>query len=901
MVSAPDALELPVRRAKLRAPRLNSGLVSRPQLLARLEQGLCVSLMLVAAPAGFGKTTLLAEWAETNPTPLAWLSLDASDRTLKRFVTHVVAATETLVAGPGRAILNLLRQTDRPSPFDLGAALADELLDLPHDIVLILDDYQLAASADVEAFLAGLLLSPAPALHLVLATRSDPALPLARMRLRGQLSELRASDLRFSNEEAGQLLINAGHSATNPEIVAALQEQVGGWIAGLRLATLALPAIPDLAHVADVIAGEHHLMDFLVEEVLSAQPPFMQEFLLRTAVVDRICAPLADVLMVEPATMDGRETLERLARDSFFLEPTEDDRWFRYHPLFRSLLLHQLQARCSPAEIGTLHVRASDWYAAHGDLNVALRHRMAAGDSAGAAALAEACVLPALSREDWNAVAGWLALLPEPVVHRSPRLLLAKAWVSHFSGRSVPIRAMMAELESLLQEVADDETRLAFEAERAALSVAANVSSGRDRDSALEAARRAVDHVSPEHHLAAGLATFGLGCALHANGQTEEAIRFLTAAVEREEARVDAGSIRTLGGLMFVHRQAGNVQACASVSEHVLVLASRHELPVAAGWARWKLGWIAYWRDDLESASEHFSAIVADMHRVHLHCACEAFCGLALTEQARGNLAEATNATRALLEMILDGNALEYLPLLRGFEARLALLRGESARAIAWLEMEDGVTIESNGLDAFDHPYLTRIKALLEEGSQESLDRAGKAIEAFLAYTEERCHRAHHAEALALSALVLDAQRKRNEAMDAMQRSVGLAAPTGYIRTFLDLGSPAASLLSRLAERNPDAPLLRSLINAFHTRGAGHQRGASSEVGTTIHDVLTPREAEVLQGLARRLSYQEIASELFVSMETVKSHAARIYGKLGVSGRREALVKARSLGWVSTT
>jgi LuxR family maltose regulon positive regulatory protein len=901
MVSAPEKLDLAVRRAKLRAPRAANELVARPRLIAQLDQSLRVPLTLVSAPAGFGKTTLLAEWAETDPAPLAWLSLDANDRDLKRFVTHLVASTESLVSGAGHAVLDLFRQSHLAAPSDIGAALADEFLDLPHDIVVILDNYQVAASTDVGAFLAGLHREPAPAFHLLLATRSDPALPLAHMRLRGQVSELRASDLRFTEEETWQLFVATGHLDVSPEIVAALHDQIGGWIAGLRLATLALPSLADLAPVAEVLASEQHLIDYLVEEVLASQSSSTQDFLLRTAICDQVCTSLADALMPEAAPAGGRETLGQLSRDSFFLEPTEDDGWFRYHPLFRSLLLHQIESRLAPPDIAGLHVRASAWYAEAGMLDAALRHLRLAGDMDGAAALVEARVLPALDREDWNAVADWLTMLPEPLIHARPRLLLAKAWVSHFSGRSVPIRAMFAELDALLANMDDEAERRAFEAEREALNVGAHVSSGQDRDVALAAVQRAAQHVSPRHRLAYGQTTFGIGCALQASGRTAEAIRFLTAAAEREEAEVDAGSIRALGGLMFVHRQAGNMRACEDVSAHVLDLTTRNGLPVAAGWARWKLGWIAYWRDDLEQAIAHLSAIVADARRVHLHCACEAMCGLALAWQAKGMRVEAADIMRDQMELILDANALEYLPLVRGFEARLALLRGEPERAIAWLELRDGIAIESNGLDAFDHPYLTRVKALLGDGSARRLDDASQAIAAFLAWIEARNHGAHLIEALALSALVLDAQGRTDEALQVMRRSVSLAGGAGWRRVYSDLGPAAAALLCRLAAQDPGSPFLMNLIAAFEAdRGASQDKDAPELRGMML-EIFTPREAEVLQGLARRLSYHEIGSELFISMETVKSHVASIYGKLQVNGRREALAKAEALGWLSPT
>jgi LuxR family maltose regulon positive regulatory protein len=870
-------------------------------LIARLERSLDVPLTLVSAPAGFGKTTLLADWAASHAVPLSWLTVDAGDRDLTRLAIHIVAAIEALVPGIGAPVRELLIRP-QPSPAtEIGACLADVLLELSHDVVLVLDDYQLAASAEVERFLAALLQTMAPLFHLMLATRSDPALPLARMRLHGHVNELRAADLRFSNEEAQALLIAAGQAAANPALVAALQEQTGGWIAGLRLATLALPAVEDLGRITDVVFGDQHLMDFLVEEVLAAQPETTQDFLLRTAIVDRISVPLADALLDLPSG-ESQSLLERLAQESLFLEPTDDGDWFRYHPLFHSLLLHQLEVRLPPQEIAALHARASTWFAARGLLDVAIRHCIAAGELGEAATLVEQHVLSALDHEDWNTVASWLQLLPETVIHSRPKLLLAKGWVSHFSGRSVPIHRMLLEFNALLTTLDVDQPAIAaLEAERDALTIGALLALDRDPHDAVAFARRTVEQIPAHHRLATGLATWGLGCALQAIGQTDEAIRWLTAVAERTEERIDAGSIRALGGLMFVHRQAGNLWACEEVARQILTLAERHGLPVAAGWARWMLGWIAYERDELAIATDHFSAIVADYRRVHLHCTCETMFGLALVQHAQRIPAEAASTLSQLLEIIFDANALEYLPLFRGFEARVALLTGEPRRAIDWLTMEDGVTIESNSIDCFDHAFLTRIKVLLAEGSDESLALARRDVEAFRAHTEARHHQAHLVELLALSALVLDAQGQTEAALAEMKRSVELAAPAGFFRTFADLGPALTSLLRRLQAQVTDMPNLRGLLGALDDRdGSVNAELAPSvpaDAVVQLVELLTVREIDVLECLHRRLSYQEIGEELFISPQTVKSHVANVYDKLGVGNRRQALAMAQSLGW----
>jgi LuxR family maltose regulon positive regulatory protein len=874
-------------------------------LTARLDRSLQVPLTLVSAPAGFGKTTLLTEWAASHTIPLAWLALDAGDRNLEHLATHIIAVIETLVPGATAPVQDLLRRPHPAPAAEIGTCLADALLDLPHDVVLVVDDYHVAASNEVERFLGGLLQSIPPLFHLLLATRSDPALPLARMRLHGHVNELRAADLRFSDEEAQALLAAAGRVEDNPALVAALQQQTGGWIAGLRLAMLALPAVEDQVRIDEIVAGNQHLMDFLVEEVLAAQPVSVQDFLLRTAIVDRICVPLADTLLDLPRR-DSQAVLERLSRESLFLEPTDDGEWLRYQPLFHSLLLHQLEVRLPPQEIAALHARASTWFAARGFLDLAIQHSIAAGDMAGTATLVEQHVSTAFDREDWNAVAGWLRLLPEAIISSRPILLLAKGWVSHFSGRSAPIRTMLSQLNALLATLdADRAVIAALEAERDALCIGALLATDRDSHEAVAFARRAVEHVPAHHRLASGLATFGLGCALQAAGRTDEAIRWLTGVAERDEERIDAGSIRALGGLMFVHRRSGNIRACEAVARHILMLAERHSLPVAAGWARWMLGWLAYERDELAIATEHFSAVVADSRRVHLHATCEAMFGLALVYHAQRMPADAASTLSRLLEIIFDSNALEYLPLFRGFEARLALLQGEPRRAIDWLQMEDVVSIDSNSLDAFDHAYMTRIKVLLAEGSDESLARAWRDIEAFRTYTEARHHGAHQVAMLALSALVLDAQGQNEPALVALQRSVERAAHGTFIRTFVELGPALTTLLRQLAAHVPSMSYLHHLLGALGDRdGSDNQEMALTESVTPdvqVSELLTVREVEVLECLHRRLSYQEIGRELFISPQTVKSHVANVYAKLGVGNRRQALVMAQLLGWAPQT
>ncbi|MCA9877282.1 MAG: hypothetical protein KC442_05860, partial [Thermomicrobiales bacterium] len=601
--------------------------MSRPRLTARLNNSLHVPLTLVVAPAGFGKTTLLADWLVTRDSAApaaAWLTVDHDDRLLPRFVAHVAAAIERISPQTALVLDALSRPCLLPAS-ELGATFANELRDVSHDVVLVFDDFHQAGSAEVADFLGGVLHATPPSLHLILAARRDPALPLARMRLLGELNEIRASDLRFTEHETRTLLSLTGRAAGEPEFATMLQEATKGWIAGLRLALVSPPGTADRDRLADAIASDQHVMDFLGEEVLAKQSATTQDFMLRTALVERISASLADALVSQPPPEGSRALLTSLAREHLFVEPDGDDgAWFRYQPLFRSYLLQLVALRFSGQALDELHARASAWFVARGLLDEAIRHRMLAGDTAGAAHLVEQHVHQSLNREDWTTLAGWIRALPEAVIETSPTLLLAKACIAQLSGRLVAARAIDAALSASLAASASDARGTdALVAEGNALILGQLHTINQDPAAAAAAVLAVIERLPAEHRFARGLAYLTHGCALQSAGQTEAAVRWLTDISERETERIDAGSIRAVLGLVFVHRQAGNFQACEESAQRLLDLARRHELPISAGWAHWALGWLAYERDDLDTAVAHFLAILNNHHRLYMSCVCD--------------------------------------------------------------------------------------------------------------------------------------------------------------------------------------------------------------------------------------------------------------------------------------
>ncbi|HEX5498158.1 MAG TPA: AAA family ATPase, partial [Thermomicrobiales bacterium] len=553
-------LDRAIRRAKLRPPPLRGDLVARRHLTARLGDPPRPTLTLVVAPAGFGKTTLLAEWAARAAVSTAWLTVDADDRVLPRFVAAVVAAIGAAAPGVGAPALDLLRRPEPLPAADIGAALADELLALPETVVLVIDDYHLAASTDVERCLDGLLRYAPLSFRLVLSSRVEPGLPLARMRLHGDVAEFRASDLRFTDDDVRALLAGRGMADVDAALIATIQRQIDGWIAGLQLAVLALPTLADPTRLAEAIAGEQSLLDFLVDEVLTTQSAATQDFVLQMAIPDEICAPLADALSDPPPDPENERRLRSLAHDHFFLEPADDSGWFRYHPLFRSLLLHRLESGFPRSRVAELRRRAGAWFAAQGRLDEALPLLLAAGAGPEAARLVEAAVHQALNREAWQSLNRWLRLLPAETIEASPRLLLATGWVAHLSGRAIPLRAMLAKAEALLAR-SDAPVVAALRAEIDLLGMGTFMPIEQDPERSLTVLRRVMKRLPADHRFPIGLAHVGLAYALQTTGRSEEAIGGLVAMAERESDAIDAGSIRAWFGMLFVLRQAGDFPA----------------------------------------------------------------------------------------------------------------------------------------------------------------------------------------------------------------------------------------------------------------------------------------------------------------------------------------------------
>ena len=897
---------------KLYVPGTQPGFVARPRLLERLEEGLARGLLLVCAPAGFGKSSLLADWARSGGLPVAWLSLDEGDNDPARFWRHVVAALGRARPGIAEQVAPLLGPPAPRSFEGLVTALINELAAQPGEVLLVLDDYHLIDVQAVHASLGFLLEHRPPGLLPVLASRADPPFGLARLRARGRLAELRDAGLRFTEQEAAALLREAVGADLPEAAVAVLAARTEGWVAGLQLAGLSLRGQVDVAGFVASFSGSHRfVLDYLAEEVLERQPEPVRGFLLETSVLERLSGGLCDAVT---GRTDSQRLLEGIERANLFLVPLDAVRgWWRYHQLFADLLRARLRQQ-QPERVAGLHRAAAAWSEAHGLADDAVRHALAAGDAASAARLAERYADELLLRGEGATVRRWLAVLPAELVGSRPRLLLAQARLALLGGRVEGVDELLDGAERALAETADEPyepstgraaSLLANVPATMALDRAYLAELRGDADRAIAFGRRALAEIGEDEWMLQSNASGYLGVAEWLRGRLAAAERLLSATIAQWlRAGQRQLAVRTCHHLGQVQRAQGRPDAALGTYRQALEVAAPPGQPALpdAGIARVGLAEVAYQRGELDAALEHLTEGLGPCRQVvYTPPLATGLATLAWIRQAQGDLAGALDAIDEAEGVAPSRGVATLLNPAPALRARLLLASGELAAAVRWTEQR--------GLGADDQPsyphepeYLVLARVLLAQ------DRPDQALGLL-----ERLHTAARAqgrlgsliEIQALRALALAGSGEEAAAVAVLAEALTLACPQGYVRVFADEGAPMAALLGRLvaAQRTAQSaaggvPLdcLARLLRAFDATHAG--RGGAAAVAGLVEQ-LTDRELQVLGLLAAGRSNQRIAGELVVSLDTVKKHVGRVLDKLGAANRTEAVARARELGLLS--
>jgi LuxR family maltose regulon positive regulatory protein len=940
-------MSAPLLKTKLYIPPLRPNLVPRPRLIEQLNEGLprqsggfARKLTLISAPAGFGKTTLISEWVHAmgraaSPTAVAWLSLDEGDNDPARFLAYSIAAlsqVEGIEATIGAGALGIL-QASRPQSPPTEAVLTsliNELAAIPNRIILILDDYHIIESSPVDDALAFLLEHLPPRMHLVIATRDDPHLPLARLRARGQLTELRATDLRFSPSEAAEFLNRAMGLDLSAEDTAALETRTEGWIAGLQLAAISMQGHKDATSFIKSFTGSHHfVLDYLIQEVLEQQSENVQTFLLQTAVLDRLTGSLCDAVRFGIAETpnrfegvafsegtaltgqdNGRATLEMLEHANLFIVGLDEERcWYRYHHLFVDLLrqrLHQIQ----PEQVSTLHHRASEWYEQNGFTGEAIEHALRGEDFERAAYLIEEHFDVMFQRGEHTKLRRWLARLPVELVFSKPYLCILHAWNLFTSGQQDAAEQSLQSAEKALYTSTDRAPSSPIKQEQLSATdrmkllgrvaaIRAFLASYRgDVPGTIRYARQALDNL-PEQDLPwRSAAAIALGDAYGNKGEMSAAYQAQSEALRACRATGDIYLILIANLKVAVTlRMQGQLQRVIDICQQQLQLANESGLSqtVVIGWL------LAIWGEALAEINDLDGA---------LH---QAKKGVELTERgnevvmigwsylclirvlfAREDMISAEQLIQKMERIAREYHVPPWITnQMAAWQARIWVAKDKLDAASQWVG-ERGLDADGDPTVLHEMEYIVLARILIAQGR---LEETARLLQHLLEATESGGRTSRVIEILMLQALAHQAGGDTTRAMAALEKALTLAEPGGFFRTFVDEGPPMARLLYETATRGIAADYARRLLAAFPVVEPEDTAPTSTHLpGCELVEPLSERELEVLQLVAEGLTNQEVASRLFLSLNTVKAHTRNIYGKLCVRSRTQAVARARALG-----
>ncbi len=955
-------LATPLLKTKLYIPPVRPDLVSRPRLIERLNAGplgqsgrFARKLTLISAPAGFGKTTLLSEWVHHSETrffgknlvsrprpPVAWLSLDEGDDDPARFLAYFVTALQTLALPVpsvaekiGAGTLSALQSPHPPPMASVLTTLINEIAAVPSPFVLVLDDYHLITAQPIHDGLTFLLDHLPPQMHLIIATRADPPLPIARLRGRGQLTELRLTDLRFTPDEAAAFLNQVMGLGLAADDVAVLASRTEGWIAGLQMAALSLREKEDVSRFVAAFTGSNrYILDYLLEEVLRREPEYLQTFLLQTSILDQLCGPLCDAVIGDwrleigvsaESPISNRQSqsiLEHLEASNLFILPLDNGRrWYRYHRLFADLLrqrLHQSPPSFPPARGGdaspsippasggeerggapVLHRRASEWFEQNGLVAEAIDHALAAEDLERAADLIEQNAEATLMRGEVATFLRWVSALPDELVHARPSLCVFYAWILLMRGQPLEV------IESFLHN-ADRGDEIVAGRVTALRGLMAGFQGQVSRAVALS--RRALEQLPEEDQFVRTFATWLLRTLQLVGGEGMVDSQPLDDVLRMSQR---AGNVML--SVMVVCNRAellmrqGQLHKAAATYRKALELttgAQGQRMPIA-GQALIGLGELSRQWGDLDAAVRYLLEGIELTEQWSEVGPLEAYICLARIRQAQGDVDGAWQALEKAQELAVkfDLTDLDDLTVAM-FQAWMRVAQGDLGPARRWAEERDlyqyvDSPLREKARDPYDHrlrkyELLVLARLLIAQGQPAE---ALKMLESLVPLAEWRGRPGMLIEIYALQALACQAQGDVEQAMAALERALSLAEPEGHVRIFADEGEPMARLLQEAARRGIAPGFVNKSLAAFGvSKDRGTEEPLPSPQAQSLPEPLSARELEVLRLLNTHLSSTEIAEELFISVNTARFHIKNIYGKLGVHGRSEAVQRARELG-----
>lgn len=864
-------------------------IVKRQDLISRIEEGLKVRhpLILISAPAGYGKSALVAEWRESTQRTITWLTLDESDNEPLRFFIYLIAALQKVDKTIGMELMALLEANQLPPRETILALLTEDLLASGNSLVCILDDFQSIQDSIILDTLQHLITHSLP-LQFIIITREDPAIPLGRLRANAQLTEIRAQDLRFSKTETECFFQDVIQIPLSESDLSLLEERTEGWVVGLQLAGLSMQRGKDpSAVIASLNGNNRHILSYLAEEVLKQQAPSVQEFLLRTSILAKFNADLCNAVTQRS---DSTVLLEEMLASNLFLIPLDDERcWYRYHHLFADLLFNFL-LRFQPEMVKELHIRAAAWFESQSMPAEAIEHTLAAEDFARAATLLETHTWTLLNQGYVRRVEAWMQSLPAEWRAQSPRTNLSFAWMYLLRGNFNKVIPHLQQAElSLEYSPAENDLR----AECLALKANLMQSQGRIPE-AIANAKDALKTASPGNVRILGLANLGLGAGYRQAVQFDQAVDSLQQAIRFSHESGDAvtGALAATH-LILMSLQHGRLNLAEEVSLEMIQQMEHSEkaVPPIIGAIYGALGLVHYERNQVEQARDYYlrglqlGTFLG--HHASLVYTKLNFSRLLLAER---NWTDAKKNLQEAQELIRAGAPGWLRPALIAHQVQYLLATGNLPEAEAILQ-QSGVIPDGQITHATDEIHLARLRVMLKRATKADLQESIKLAEKILTMAESGQRNSTAMLASVLGAVIHERLGNEKPALAWLERALAWGEPEGYIRLFVDEGAEVAALLKRLKPIH----YVHTLLEAFSRVEPFSSRTRSIN---EIIEPLSERELEVLRLLAQGLKYAEIANQLVVSMNTIRFHVKSIYGKLSVDKQVKAIERARDLGLI---